>query len=332
MNKKITLIFVLSVFFYGHCFGNEALVQNDKQIDANGYILQGENYKKENQLHKALVSYQKAVKEAPENADAHVGIAKIYARLKEYGQAAKEFKIAINLDQNLELSVLPNLVMIYLFEDNAPELKDCLQRLRQKDIYAYGMFQDQIVTARTYGIVEVEYGFAVNVQYPFTPTAEYQQLSSKAYPILEKEDFEKAVAIFQNVINSPTDAVENKAMAYFELGKIYGQYSNPMTGIESLRKAVEMFPDFLFWRQELASTLISTQLYTIALDETEQILKMSPDNKFALYAQGVIYNEFGSFEEAIASWDRLKSQDKVLFVLVEDSYDNAKKRLLAKKC
>ena len=323
MKKKIIFIFILSVLYSGYCLGNESLIQSD----AISNISQGEKYKAENKIPEALESYQKAIQIEPENATAHLGIAKLYALLREYDKAANEFEISIKLDSTIEVSVLPNLIVIYLFEENLTKFKDCLQRLKKKDIYVYGMFQSQIITARTYGIFETDGGLGIEVPHPSPPSDEYYELSNKISHLLQSNRIEKVIEYFQIFLNETTVTMVDKAFAYNELGRIYLQYGNPIQGIENLEKAVEIYPNYLYWRQELTSTLISTQFYTKALDETEKILKLSPDNIFGLYAQGIIYNEFGWFDKATKSWDNLESQDKFVFALAEDSYDRAKSNL-----
>ncbi len=323
MNKKIIFIFILFVLYSDHCLGDDSLIQSD----TNSYISQGEKYKAENKLPEALDSYQKAIQFEFKNAKAHLGIAKVYARLRAYDKAVNEFEISIKLDPTIEVSVLPNLIVIYLFKKNLSKLKDCLHRLKKKDIYVYGMFQSQIITARTYGILETDDGLGIKVPHPSTPSNAYYEISNKASRLLQSNNIEKVVEFFQNFINGNTVLLVDKAFAYNELGRIYLQYGNPIQGIEKLEKAVEIFPNYLYWRQELTSTLISTQLYTKALDETEKILKLSPDNIFGLYAQGIIYNEFGWYDKAVKSWDNLESRDKFVFALAEDSYDRAKSNL-----
>ena len=323
MKKKIIFIFILSVLFGGDCLGKESL----NQRDTNSYISQGEKYKAENKFPEALESYQKAIQSEFENTYAHLGIAKVYARHRVYDKAADEFEISIKLDPTIEVSVLPNLIVIYLFKENLSKLKDCLHRLKNKDIYVYGMFQSQIITARIYGLFETDDGLGFKVPHPSTPTNAYYELSNTTSRLLQSKNIEKAIDVFQEFINSTTVSLVDKAFAYNELGKIYLQYGNPIQGIENMEKAVEIFPKYLYWRQELTSTLISTQLYTKALDETEKILKLSPDNIFGLYAQGIIYNEFGWYDKAVKSWENLESRDKFVFALAEDSYDRAKSNL-----
>ncbi len=327
MNKKILYILVLSILYCGHCFGNDSLIQNDNQSDPNNYISQGEKYAAENKLSEALETFKKAVQIESENVNAHLGIAKVYARLRAYDKAANEFEIGIKLAPNIEVSVLPNLIMIYLFKEDLIKLKNCLQRLRESDMHVYGMLQGLIITARTYGIFEAEYGLGIEVPHPSTPSNEYYELSKRASCLLESERIYEVIEMFQDFINQAKVTNVDKAFAYNDLGKVYLQYGNPILGIENLEKATEIFPEYLYWRQELTTTLISTQLYTKALEEAEKILNISPGNKFGLYAQGVIYNEFGMFDKAIKSWEALKSRDKFIFALAEDSYQRAKSNL-----
>lgn len=327
MNMKILYIFVLSILYCGHCFGNDSLIQNDIQIDPNNYISQGEKYVAENKLSEALETFKKAVQIEPENVNAHLGIAKVYARLRAYDKAANEFEIGIKLDHNVEVSVLPNLIMIYLFKEDLIKLKNCLQRLRERDMHVYGMLQSLIITARTYGIFEEEYGLGIEVPHPSTPSSEYYELSKRSSLLFESKRPYAAIEIYQEFIKQDKVSNVDKAFAYNDLGKFYLQYGSPIQGIENLKKATEIFPDYLFWRQELTTTLISTQLYTEALEETERILNISPDDKFGLYAQGIIYNEFGMFDKAVKSWEVLKTRDKFIFALAEDSYQRAKSNL-----
>lgn len=327
MNKKILYLLVLSILYCGQCFGNDSLIQNDNQSDPNDYISQGEKYAAENNLSEALEALKKAVQIEPENVNAHLGMAKVYARLRAYDKAVNEFEIGIKLDPNVEVSVLPNLITIYLFKEDLIRLKNCLQRLRERDMHVYGMLQGLIITARTYGIFEAEYGLGIEVPHPSTPSNEYYELSEKASHLMESKGPYEAIKMFQDFIIQAKVSNVDKAFAYNELGKVYLNYGNPIQGIENLKKSTEIFPDYLFWRQELTTTLISTQLYTEALEETERILSISPDNKFGLYAQGIIYNEFGMIDKAIKSWESLKSRDKFIFALAEDSYQRAKSNL-----
>ena len=327
MNRIIAFVFILSFFYSGHCFGNDSLNQITNPNDLNNFISQGDKYKAENKLHEAFQSYQKAIQIEPENADAHLGIARVYARLREYDKAINEFEISIKLNPNIEISVLSYLIVIHLVKEDLTKLKDCLKRLREIDIYVYGVFQSQIVTARTYGIFETEDGFGIKIPQPATPSKAYYELSNNASEIVQNEGIEKVIELFRKFTNRTTVSMVDKAFAYHEIGGIYLQYGNPIQGIESLEKATEIFPDFLYWKQELATTLISTQLYTKAMTEIEKILKISPGNKFGLYAQGIVYNEFGMYDKAIMSWDDLKSRDQFVFALAEDSYERAKRNL-----
>lgn len=100
MKKTITLLSLLFILITTICFGNDVPAENTASDEYNSLILLGENYKEQNDLTNALLSYQKAISLNPNCGDAHKGIAKIYANMKRYEDAVREFEKAIGILQS----------------------------------------------------------------------------------------------------------------------------------------------------------------------------------------------------------------------------------------
>lgn len=321
MEKYIGVLLILFIFFYTCCLGSAVSTENIKLKDSAYYTSQGEKYQKANENDNALVSYKKSIQLDYNNTKAHVEIAKVYARLKEYDKAIEEFEISIKLDETLAVSVSPYLILIYLFKENTSGLKNILQSLQEQDQYVYGVMYGQIILARTFGMREIKNGFEMEIPFPNNEETDYEKISAQIFYLRKDNNIQEAINIIENFIDNDNTSNEGRAFAYDELGNINYEYINRVKGLEYLSKALSTFPNYIYWRQDLITKLISTQLYTKALTETEKILSIEPNNNFALLAHGIIYQEFGLYKKSIESWSKLKLQDKILFILVENDYN-----------
>lgn len=329
MKINIIVATLLFLFVADNCYGQDK--KNDQ--DANNYIAQAKSYLQLGEKQAALRAFQKAIELDYDNADVHLDVAKIYANFREYNKAVEELKISIKLDSTLVSSISPHLAIIQVFQENTDGLKKTLQKLESKDHYVYGVIYDQIILARAFGLQESTRGlFDLEIPLPNQTTTDYQtKLESKIFDLKKNNEIQKAIKMLETFLSNPASSQAGQAHALNEMGNIYYQSVNRIHGIEYLEKAIKIFPNYVYWRQELATKLISTQLYNQALSEIEKIFIIEPKNNFAYLAQGVIYMEFGFNEKAVLSWNQLKQQDKILFVLVEDDYIKLKNDLENKK-
>ncbi len=98
--------------------------------------------------------------------------------------------------------------------------------------------------------------------------------------------------------------------AYRERGLIRQAAGRHEPAIADLREALNRnYPRPAWARQEIAVSLRLQHRYDEALRETDASLRADPNFRRALYERGLIYNDRGSWDEAVGAWTRYLAAD-----------------------
>ena len=83
------------------------------------------------------------------------------------------------------------------------------------------------------------------------------------------------------------------------MGIIYQRMNQPQLFEESVRKAIELRPDYAEARRNLAFHWVRQGRLEQALRQFQELLALSPDSSEIRYRMGVIYAELGQFKSAV---------------------------------
>ena len=135
----------------------------------------------------------------------------------------------------------------------------------------------------------------------------------KAKPLLPKEDYEKSLPIFYNL-----------------LSKLYLMSGNPESGIRAITPYLDSSPDDLLIQERVARLEVQAKRYTDAKNRYEFILKSEPEAYTSLLSLALIQMELQEYESAEQNLIKVKANklyesvgNYYLGVLYQDNGRNA---------
>lgn len=330
--RKITafIVFLFSVFYIYNCFADNRKI-NEASTNTPEYFKElGDSYKKQGKNIEALEVYKKALALDSAMVSAHIGAGSIYARLKEYDKATNEFELAVKINRDESIEAIEKLIFLYLLKEDvkAIDYLKVLQAMRPQ--YVAEIYR-QVFLSRFYGIEETEDGLTITIPLCELELSDdkFSQYVQRADSYLEKGEYGKAILVYKEFVDEETFPKKQIAAACYTIGTLYTKLNNRSEGIKYIKRAIDLYPDEIFFKMGLIDAYRSTMNYSRGLQEIEKLLEVNPNDKFALFYGGVLYFESQKWDKAIESWDKLKQVDKILFALTENEYDKAKQMCMS---
>ena len=119
------------------------------------------------------------------------------------------------------------------------------------------------------------------------------------------------------------------AEAHNLMGIIHQKMNRPRLFEESLQKAIELRPDYVEARRNLALHWVRQGRLELALQQFEKLLELSPGSSEIRYRMGVIYAELGQFKSAVNHLEEVgkepRFQSRQYFRLLGECYAALKK-------
>ncbi len=100
------------------------------------------------------------------------------------------------------------------------------------------------------------------------------------------------------------------AEAHNLMGIIYQRMNRPQLFEESLRKAIALRPDYVEARRNLALHWVRQGRLEQALQQFQELLRISPDSAEIHYRMGVIYAEIAQFKSAVNHLEKAKKEPR----------------------
>ncbi len=190
-----------------------------------------------------------AVKQDPQNSAIQEALARTYQRKKAYALAEKHYILAIRLSDN-KADYHNNLAALYL------DMKQWDEAIHHFDKAAHDLL------------------FA-NAHVAFT---------GKAYAYFMKKDYPAAISSCEEV----EDIAPRYARVYFLKSKIYDAMNNVERQEMSLRRTVELAPQFMDARYQLATLLVKNNSFSEAKEQLGVILEFSPTSEVGYKAKKLL--------------------------------------------
>jgi tetratricopeptide (TPR) repeat protein len=254
---------------------------------------------------KAIQQLQIAVKQEPENAEAHFLLGKIYAEKKMYAEMLGEFQKAES--GKLEPKQLEELPQIK--SRKWTEVLNSGIRLgkRQKqvdqyklellaDFSKYSEYKDSLKNISV--DLEDADGFTWNAYDKFSQ-------AKPALEDLERMLDQKAIQRYQLAILIDSTRYE----PFVNLAAEYVQKDELETALEYYQKAYQLKPDDSNVMNGYAVTLLNAKKFEEALSLYERILEKDPTNVNALVNSAMIYVRQGEIEKSLETYSTVVSLD-----------------------
>lgn len=107
----------------------------------------------------------------------------------------------------------------------------------------------------------------------------------------------------------PSDIGNRIAIAHSRLGEMYLVADEPQRAVEQFERALDVRPDFLDIRANLAEALMEVGDLDRARSELEDVLDRNPDLTGARLRLGLVHKRQGREEEAVREWERCLDDD-----------------------
>lgn len=278
----------------------------------------GDEFSKQNKNTKALEAYKKAISLDAKMFSAHIGAGRMYARLKDYASAIKEFETAIKISPTGSADAIKYLIMIYLFKDDMRVL-DYLKMLDDISPEDKEVMLEYVINGRFFGLEEVDSGFDITMSMPKEAPKEIIPYAKKADEFISKGKYVEAINVYKESI-----AVKDSAEAHVVIGAIYvNKLYRFQEAIMHLKRAIELEPTDKLSRIYLIKAFGLMKNYPKVIEESERLLEMDKLNKFVLFYLGYAYFELKEWDKAVENWRKLQKLDKILLGVIEGEYKEA---------
>lgn len=260
---------------------------------------------------KAMQQLQIALKQDPQNAEAHFLLGKIYAQKKMYEEMLEEFqkaeaselkpKLKLKPKQLEELQQIRKQKWTEVLNSGIRFGKRRKQVSRYKlklltDFSKYPEYKDSLKT------------ISADLEGADTFTWDAYQMFSQAKPGLEELERaldKEAVQRYQLAILLDSTRYE----AFLNLAAEYVHKNEPKNALGYYQKAYQLKPDDSNVMNDYAITLLSAQKFEQALSLYERILEKDPTNVNALVNVAMIYARKGETEKALSTYSVIISID-----------------------
>ncbi len=254
---------------------------------------------------KAIQQLQVALKQDPENAEAHFLLGKIYAEKKMYKQMLQEFqktkKEKLKPKQREELQQIKKQKWTEVLNSGIRLSKRRKVVAQYKlelltDFSRYSEYEDSLKA------------FSADLGEANRFSWDAYEMFSQAKPALEDLENileEKTIDRYQLAILLDSTRYES----FLNLAAEYVRKEEVETALGYYRKAYELKPEDSHVMNDYAVTLLSAQKFEEALALYERILDKDPTNVNALVNSAMIYAQKGEAEKAQQTYSRIISID-----------------------
>lgn len=123
--------------------------------------------------------------------------------------------------------------------------------------------------------------------------------------LMEKGDYQKALAVFQSVVKDDPDNVA----AWNLIGASYLQMQDYPNAFNAFKKVVEIAPRDATGYSGLAISLVGLGQYEIAMKAYQTAIMLEPDSAFPHYGLGMLYVMLGDKSSALDEYKVLQNLD-----------------------
>jgi len=254
-------------------------------------ILLGDAYLRVNDAAKAEESFQQALGQQKDEADAVLGLAQA-AQLRGDRDAALEH---LSRARKLEAASPDTLfrfaqvaIRAGLFEEANTSLRAAIKIKDDEPTYFMELGNTWLMKP---DLVEAEQAFrrAVELQ-PESPKAQMHL----GYVLLEQKKFAEARQWLEQSLEKDKSVPET----FYYLGLIFQEQNEDLRAIELFKKAIQLVPSYSFPHAALGASYLKLRNYALAREALELSVNLNPNDPKAHYSLAVLYARLKETEKA----------------------------------
>lgn len=285
------------------------------RADSYYHFLRGTHLRAEGQLEKAESEYLKAISGCNNPSYVFATLADLYLEMWKWeeGEAAAKKALSFNAENILAHEILGKIYMSQAFSGKTEEAlkRDLIRQAKEEFIKVTHLEPDNVEAYNSLGRICLslsQLGEAEQYYSRYTelnPFSDYGFLSLGELQ-LERGKFEEA----QGNLSKGLNINSRNYRGYFLLGKAYESRELWDQSISLYEKALEYFPEDLFFLNKLGLNLYLLKKYEKALFVLGQVFQIDPSNYQALLTKAKILQANNQLEEAESIYLRLIESDQ----------------------
>lgn len=263
---------------------------------AEDHLKQGEVYRNQGELAKALAEYQAAVELEPDDPQTHSNLGAIYIDLGQSDDAIAELEKAISLDPEYA-AAHSNLCGAYAGQANYNEaLAECDKAIKLDPNYA-----------NTYNNLGFIYLNQNNVDGAVDVFKKTIQLDPEHYwannnlgrIYSNQGNFKEATALLEEA----TRINPYKPKGHYNLGLTFARQKDYEKAIAEYKETIKLDPNYIDAHMDLGIVYRAMDMPDKAMPEYQTVLKLDPNQANAHLELGLIYRDQGMVETAITEFE-----------------------------
>lgn len=263
---------------------------------AEDHFKQGEVYRNQGELAKALTEYQAAVELEPDNPQAHNDLGAILIDLGQSDDAMAELKKAISLDPEYA-AAHSNLCGAHTMQANYNEaLAECDKAVKLDPTYAN--------TYNNLGFIYLNQNNVDGAVDAFKKTIQLDPEHFWAHNNLgliysNQGNFKEATALLEEA----TRINPYKAKGHYNLGLTFARQNEYEKAIAEYKETIKLDPNYIDAHIDLGIVYRAMDMPDKAIPEYETVLKLDPNQANPHLELGLIYRDQGIPDKAVTEFE-----------------------------
>ena len=277
---------------------SESERQKLEQMTAWDYYRQGNRYYFSGEYENAILSYEKAIKQKPDYAEAYNNRGVAYDDLEESEKAIADYSKAIELKPDYANAYYNRGCTYDDLGESEKAIADYSKAIELKPDYAEA-YNNRGVTYRKLGESEkaiADYSKAVELKTDYAVT-----YNNRGVAYSRIGESEKAIADYSKAIELKPDNAE----AYYNRGCTYDDLGESEKAIADYSKAIELKSDYADAYNNRGNAYNCIGESEKAIADYSKAIELKPDDADAYYNRGNVYGSMGESEKAIADYSKV---------------------------
>lgn len=250
------------------------------------YLREGNKFKRQGELEKAIASYKRVLELNPNSAWSYHNLGEVLAKQGQIEEAIASYKMAIELNPKSALSHynLEDLLTQKGLMDEAATSYQMAGDLKQNNEELSQKLPQVLENKNLFESANSEENLDVNL----------------GNSLLAEGKINEAIAYYQKIVEFQTDSGE----VWSKLANAYYLNKNWQAAIDSSRQTIALMPDNYECYKILGWCLKKTRQMDEAIAAYSKVIELNPDDSEAYYWLGDIFRLKGNVEEAIAIYQQ----------------------------
>jgi tetratricopeptide (TPR) repeat protein len=297
---------LLSLGRFDECISFIEKTKQSHTLTVSLRVMLGDAYSKKGEPDKAEASYLSAINDQNDNADALIGLARIFQARGDNKNAVLYLgraKTSLTDSPDLLYSFTLSALNANLIDDAMLAVKRAIA-LRPEEPSYYFVLGITWLRLKKPDLQEAEQAFQ---QFLKSRPDDSQGQINLGYVLLKQKKYDEARGLLEKSIQKETGTPES----FYYLGLIAQEQNEDNRAVELFEKAIQLLPTYAYAHIALGSIYLKLKNYPRAQAELETSVKLKPDDSKAHYNLAMLYARLKDQQRAQAEMrivEKLKSE------------------------